>query len=485
MHMETRHAPRARAKSHTAGDVDWRRQAELTPEHLSRLLELSRALAGACEHAEVAIIVAERARALTGASAAQVLGPRDGASLAVIAEAMGVAPPGRPSTPASIPRTALGYDVVLTGDPIWIRARTEASDQRPDIALDTLPGGPQGASWAFLPLVADEETNGVLTLVFDDAQAFDDVTRAFVGEVAAACGSALARGSLFSHARARANASEEARATCEARQRRSDGQFADRTRLYERERFARARAEAETVVAVHAADDLERVQPLTRALFSAETAADVIAALVEHGPDAFGAVSVELTPRDVGGGAPAPGEGRAAEAEVLRAGAPLWLDPKELVRRFPDAAAALRARGCGSWLGVPVPGDGGVDAVLSLAFPRERAFTPGDRNRLELLASECASVLARCSARDTTASAQADRDAAAARPPDAFVVQYEEVGVDGPATRVLGVFSSEHSARQALGDLERTRSLVVHASITSWTVDVARSTRSIEIDLEP
>ncbi|HYG66006.1 MAG TPA: GAF domain-containing protein, partial [Anaeromyxobacteraceae bacterium] len=320
--------------------------------------------------------------------------------------------------------------------------------------------------------------NGVLTLVFDAARAFDDATRAFLGELAAACGSALARGAVFSHASARANASEEARASCEARQRRSDGQFADRTHLYERERFARARAEAETLVAVHAADDLERVQPLTRALFSADSAREVIAALAEHGPGAFGAVSIEVTRRDDVVEADAPDEGAA---EVLRNGVPLWLDPKDLARRFPNTAAALRARGAGSWLGVPVPADGAVEAVLTLAFPRERAFTPGDRARLTLLANECASVLARCTARDVNTGVQAVTGAAA-RCGDAYVVQYEEVGVAGPRTHLLGVFSSERSAREAVRELERTRSLVVHASITAWTVDVARSLTSVEID---
>jgi transcriptional regulator with GAF, ATPase, and Fis domain len=309
---------RASLDAHAAHEDTPRAEAMLTPEHLARLLDLSRALAGACERGEIAVIAAERAHTLTGASATQVLGLRDdGGPLAVIAEATGAAARSR-SQPGAIGATGPEHEVVRSGEPLWLRSRAEASERWRD---DALAGGPDAASWAFLPLVADDETNGVLALVFDDVQAFDAATRRFLGEVAAASGTALARGSLFTQARARANASDEARAACEVRQRRSDGQLADRTHLYERERFARARAEAETAAAVHAA-------------------------------------------------------------------------------------------------------------------------------------------------------------------PGAFVVQYEEVGVDGPMPRFLGVFSSEASALEALRALDRTRSLVVRASISSWTLDAPHPRTSVEIDLQ-
>ncbi len=76
-----------------------------------------------------------------------------------------------------------------------------------------------------------------------------------------------------------------------------------------------------------------------------------------------------------------------------------------------------------------------------------------------------------------------DLRTAAVQPPGAYVVQYDETGVDGPVARILGVFSSETSARDALRELDRTRSLVVHASITSWTVDVPCARTRVEIDL--
>jgi GAF domain-containing protein len=478
--MATTHAQRERASSaaHVAEDATQKDGAVLTPVDLARLLDLARALAVACEHADIAVIAAERARALTGASVTQVMELRDGRTLALIAEATGAAAIRLDEERASTGSVGPEEHAVRGGEPIWMSSQTEAPQHYPGVALDALTGGPDAASWAFLPLVADDETIGVLTLVFDAAQEFDPHARAFLGEIAAACGNALARGSLFTQERVRANASEKALAACGVRQRRSDRQFADRTHLYERERFARARAEAEAVVAVHAADDLERVQPFTAALFGAETAKDVVAALADFGPDAFGALDLELTPRDVAGGGRDGAGPQAAGAEVTRLGEPLWLDPKELALRFPETSAALLARGAGSWLGIPVPEEDCAHAVLSIAFPRERAFTPGDRMRLLLLATESASVLARCAARDA-AAAQADT----AKPASAFVVQYEEDGVTGPVTRVLGVFSSETSAREALRELDRTRSLVCHASITSWSLDVTRPLTSVEIDL--
>ncbi len=490
--------PPAVSGSHAAPQAE---AAVLTPEHLARLLDLARALSGACEHAEIATIAAERGRALTGASATQIAGLREGGELAVLGEATGVALAFRRRAPASILPGAPEHDVVRSGGPVWIGSPSEASERCPNLALDALTGGLHGAAWAFLPLVADDEVNGVLTLVFDEDQSFDGPTRAFLAEVAAACGSALARGSLFTRARARANASEEARAAGEVRERRSERQVEDRTHLYERERFARARAEAETVVAVRAADDLEHAQRLTAALYLAETARDVVAALVKHGVDGFGALWLELTRQGAGGmletvataGAPPRGDAAerptrsgaaTAEAEVFRTGTPLWLDPEELARRFPGSSRAALARGAGSWLGAPVPGDDDVAAVLSVAFPRARAFTVGDRARLALLADECASALSRCAAHNAGAAARATAlRAAAAKPADAFVVQYDETEVEGPVAHILGVFSSETSARDALRELDRTRSLVVHASITSWTLDVPHPRTRVEIDL--
>ena len=331
-------------------------------------------------------------------------------------------------------------------------------------------------------------------------QAFDGSTRAFVTELASVCANALARGSLFTQERERANASEEARAAGEVRQRRSERLVGDRTRLYERERFARARAEAETVVAVHAADDLESAQCLRAALVHSETEQDVVAALAAHGLDGFGAVrlviarqtddgELEITasagvpPEVATAGTRMRSDGATAEAEVLRTGSNLWLDAPELTRRFPGMAQALRAAGAGSWLGVPLRDEGG-SGVLAVAFPSERAFTPGDWERLALLAEECASVLSRRTVRDADAAARVTALAAVEEQPlVAFVAHYEEEGRDRPDALVLGVFSSEAGARDALQQLDRKRSLIVRAWITSWNIDQPHPRARVEVEL--
>src|SRR5512138_3115952 len=81
----------------------------LTPEHLARLLDLARALSGASDHAEIAAIAAERARALAGASATQVCGVSEGGALAVIAQAPGSAQAFRPRAPSAIRSEAPEY----------------------------------------------------------------------------------------------------------------------------------------------------------------------------------------------------------------------------------------------------------------------------------------------------------------------------------------------------------------------------------------
>jgi transcriptional regulator with GAF, ATPase, and Fis domain len=292
--------------------------ASLTADHLARLLELARALSGVNAHAEIATVAAMRARAVAGASEAQVCALGRGGGLTILAVAAEGAPAFRPRRPSTVRAGGPERDVVRSGGPIWVGSRRDAFDGDTDVVLDARPGGRHAAAWAFLPLVADDEVSGVLSLAFPEEQAFDGATRAFLSEVASACGSALARGSLFTQAHDRATASEAARAAGAARELSSDRRADHRTRLYERERFARARAEAETV---------------------------------------------------------------------------------------------------------------------------------------------------------------------AGRPSDALVVQYDEIEVDGPVTRILGVFSSEASTRDALRKLELARSLVVRATITTWTLDEPDARARVDLDL--
>lgn len=57
--------------------------------------------------------------------------------------------------------------------------------------------------------------------------------------------------------------------------------------------------------------------------------------------------------------------------------------------------------------------------------------------------------------------------------------------MDGPVSRLLGVFSAEASARAAVRKLDHARSLVIRASISAWTLDALHPRTSVDIDLRP
>lgn len=436
-------------------DAAARSAGALSPEALAALLDLARALSAATDRGELAAIAVEEVVRLGGAVAAEVTEPRGADRLAVVAEGGPAVDPGRPGAARCRRVSAVEREVLDGAAPVWL---SSAADARARFGAEPLA---PGEAWALLPLAADERLVGILTIAFAAARELDEPSRALLVEVAAACGAALARGSLFARERARAEASEGARADAEARHRRAERLVVARTHLFERERFARARAEAETAFAVGFADAMERAQRLTAALAHAGSAREVMARLAALGPAALGARRVTLT-----WDAP---EGRA-EAEVLRTGAAAWLDADELATRFPATWDALVAIGATSWLGVPVGREGEPCGVLAAAFAGESACAPEERARLVFLASECASVLAERLARRAAA---ATRRAAIAAGRVEHVAEYEDLGPDGAGPRVLGVFSSEEAARAALRAV-RGEGGTVRAWITSWAVDVPR-----------
>ena len=125
-HMAILHLSRLDERAGSGGAPDGTPRGDpavLTRDQVARLLELERALAGACTHAAIVPIVAERARILTGASAAQLAERREDGRLAVLTEPdrrrarapRGIAPldplrrPGarrRPQRPAGLGRIA-------------------------------------------------------------------------------------------------------------------------------------------------------------------------------------------------------------------------------------------------------------------------------------------------------------------------------------------------------------------------------------------
>lgn len=388
-------------------------RALLDASHLALLLDLARALSGALDHRALPTVAAHRVRMLTGAAAARLTQLTEAGSLELLAESSADGPGSEHGPFALAAVSAPERQVLRTGAAVWIGAA--AGRHAPPGTDPLLEAAGRAQTWAFLPLVADERLSGVLALAFDGPRTFDDPGRAFLAEVASECASALARGSLFARERDRADASEDARTTAESRRSRSERVSRDRTRLYERERFARARAEADAAFAMEFAEGMERSQRLTAALARAGSVPGVLAAIAAHAPAAFGALGFSVvwgagsawrepivSPRPAPPGAGA-GERLAsgsgwAEADVHARGVASWREAGELAPRFPATAEAVAALGGETWLGVPIRVGSATVGVLAFVL------AAGDlpvvaRGRLTALASECAAVLAERAAR--------------------------------------------------------------------------------------
>lgn len=447
--------------------------AVLDAFHLALLLDLARALSGALEYSSLPSIAVQRVRLLTGAVLVRLGEPSGQGSLSLVAESS-AADASRAPASTSAPERA----VLRTEAPVWIGTVGSARARFGGEPL--LEAVARAGAWAVLPLVVEGHLSGVLALAFDGPRDFDEVSRAFLGEVASLCASALAHGSVFAREHARADASEDARADAESRRRRSERTSRDRTHLFERERFARARAEADTACALEFAEGMERSQRLTAALARAGSVPAALGAIAAHAPAALGALGFSLVwptgyqgcatflslpagPAGLEAGARLAPGGGWADQEALRCGAPCWLEARELALRFPATADVLASLGGETWVGVPVR-DGTAEGVLAFVLARGD-LSAIDRGRLTSLTAECALVLEERAGRS-------ERPRGAALPGAEHVAEYEETGPRGPELHLLGAFTCERTTREALGAFRRHRPQVVRAWITSTDGDV-------------
>jgi GAF domain-containing protein len=391
----------------------WCAPALLRQEDVGALLSLARALAGAVEHTSIAVILADEVRRLTGAARVVVWELTQGRELQAVVESS-CAPPVTRRMSATVARiSSPEWDALRALEPVWICSRDDARNRYAGARLDPAGAVSPSQAWAFLPSMADAEAAGVLAFAFTQPREFGPHERAFLSEIAAECGSALARGTLFTRERSRADASDAAHVTLEERFRESECLVSERTRLYERERFARVRAEAETAQARQSADELDRAQKLLAALAAAGSERQVSVTLAAHAAEAFHAFGVAVT-RRVGAteleivrtlGLPAevaptgsrlPIDGSTPEGDVVRSGSPLWLESREEVaRRYPRAAEVLLRLGSAAWLGVPILSEAGIAGTLALTFRATRIFSTSERAHLVRLAVQCAAALHR------------------------------------------------------------------------------------------
>lgn len=389
-----------------------RGDSPLSAADVASLLALARALSGAVEHGELAWIAVQEARRVTGARWTAVCELREGPELRRVAESSSPAR-SKGGDATEIPLSAPEWDAVRTLQPIWIASRDEVRARYPGVRLDPPGAAFRCEAWAFLPLIADGEPSGVLTMAFAEPRRFEPRDRAWQAEIAAECASALARGSLFTRERTRADASDVAHAAMGERFRAAEHRVVERTHLYERERLARGRAEAEALSARHTVDELSRSQSILRALAGAASDGEVSIVLADQARDAFQALGFTVTrwagakgleivqtagfPAEVASaGARLLIEGSTPEGDVVRSGAPLWLDSREeVVRRYPRLAEFLLALGSAAWLGVPISAERRIAGTFALTFRATRAFRRGDRDHLVCLAQACAAALER------------------------------------------------------------------------------------------
>ena len=391
----------------------WRDATLLNQEEVAALLSLARALAGAVEHSSIAAILVDEVRRLTGAARVVVWELAHGRDLHVVAESSCVPVRARRIGATVARLSSPEWDVVRTREPVWIASRDDARKRYPGARLDPVGAASPCEAWAFLPSIAEAEAVGVLAYAFAQPREFDEHGRAFLGEIAAECASALARGTLFTRERTRADASDARQRALEERFRDSEHLIAERTRLYERERFARGRADAETVSARQSAHELGRAQKILAALASAGSERQVSVTLAVHAAEAFDAFGLAVTrrvgateleivrtmgiPAEVGmTGSRLPIDGSTPEGDVVRSGSPIWLESRaEIARRYPRAAEVLLRLGSAAWLGVPIVSEKGIVGTLALTFRATRTFSLSERAHLVRLAVQCAAALDR------------------------------------------------------------------------------------------
>lgn len=383
--------------SDAPGEGEW-----LAPGRIRTVLQLSRALSAADDREGAAATATELIALASGARSAEVAERLGAGGLALVARS---AAGERAERGDGVPRrgTRAEREVLRTRAPVWAPSGCGEHDRGSELQ----PGDPRRAC-AYLPLIFGGGVDGILTLTFDAERAFDRGTREFLLELAVECSSALARGRVLELHRDRAAEAEAGRADAEAKLRWSERLVRSRTHLFERERFSRARAEADAALAARYAEDAQR---LTWALAHAETSSAVLDALARHGPAAFGATGLILlvlapdgamhvlasAPEGEAGlpraGARIPVADGSAEAEVLLAGAPAWRGAADR-GPYPASVAETSSRRRGDWLGVPVEDTGVGAGVFALTFGRERAVGPDECVRLVVLAEGCASVFA-------------------------------------------------------------------------------------------
>ena len=175
----------------------------------------------------------------------------------------------------------------------------------------------------------------------------------------------------------------------------------------------------------------DAVHSLTAALAEAITPAQVVAAVIAHAAEAFGAAGSVIARRSLDGGyvellgadgmpqdiesewSRFPIDTRAPLAHVTRTGEPLFLESDaDWEREFPELHALADGVGHHANAVVPLMVEGQPIGALGIAFTQPRTFDDEERALAMNVARQCALALERARLMESEREARADADAA-------------------------------------------------------------------------
>jgi signal transduction histidine kinase/ActR/RegA family two-component response regulator len=348
-------------------------EAARAAERTGRLQQLTAALGAAVTPEEAARVAANLGRATLGASSGFVwfLSP-DGAHLDLAAADGRHAPHMEPSGRFARDRALPLCDALRDGVPVLLPSPEVRWARYPDAG----EGGPsRGGAWAAIPLAVGDRLLGGLSLTFEAPRAFRPEDERLMLMLAQQCAQAV-----------------------------------ERTRLFDAERAARARAE-------RLVEQTRRMQLVTSELSQALPPEEVAQIVCEEGAAVLGATRMGIWMLDddtrslalLGSRGYGPAalaryaciglDGCAPLAEAVQTREPIWLQRRsEYALAFPEAEAQSRALSVDGELScafLPLVVQGRVLAALAAEFPQPGALDDEVRPFLLALAHHCAQALDR------------------------------------------------------------------------------------------
>ncbi|MES1164749.1 MAG: GAF domain-containing protein, partial [Verrucomicrobiota bacterium] len=345
-----------------------RRQAEAARDRTRRLQNLTEALLGAVEKAQVAAIMVDAGRATLGAAAGFVWLQRDADTLELVAYD-DAGRPGQIERFATIPLSAPIplCDAIRAGQPLMFE-NIDAMFTRYPAAIR--PDETAFRSWAVVPLIVAGAGIGGVSFSFAEERAFSDEDRQLLTAITGQASLALQRALLLESER-RASADAEA-----ARMR-------ERQLHHLAARLSRARTPHEVTA------------------ISAEEARSVLGAVWAGASIRVGdelhilGIAGAYDPERLAKVARVPLDFAVPAAEAIRSGQVIWAAGEgALAARYPHFEASWRGHGVRSWGAVPFSFEGRSGAI-SVSFAEARELGATDRDFLRAVGELTAQALER------------------------------------------------------------------------------------------